>query len=218
MKSTIFWDITQCNALKVNRCFGGIYRFHLQGWGINRAKNQIEKDLCLPPAFTLVSCSVNSSTTKMETIYSSETSVGFQRTTWRYIPEVKDSYPPFRYSIKCAVYRHTSEDITVSFQFTAIKRVHEFFGLPVHIKVKWFPQQLILKQQSKYFCAITVETANSVGFAARLCKEDPKPDEKIRIEEVSWDGSRRWLRRDGKKGIRLWREDLMCAAVTVWLC
>jgi hypothetical protein len=42
------------------------------------------RSLCLPPAFTLASCS---STLKMETICSSETSVDFQQTTWRYIPE-----------------------------------------------------------------------------------------------------------------------------------
>jgi hypothetical protein len=24
MKSTLFWDITPCSPLKVNRCFGGI--------------------------------------------------------------------------------------------------------------------------------------------------------------------------------------------------
>jgi hypothetical protein len=38
-------------------------------------------------AFTLVSCSANSSTLKMEAIRSSETSVDFQQTTRRYIPE-----------------------------------------------------------------------------------------------------------------------------------
>jgi hypothetical protein len=31
MKNTIFWDITPCSWLSVNRCFGGIYRLHLQG-------------------------------------------------------------------------------------------------------------------------------------------------------------------------------------------
>jgi hypothetical protein len=40
---TIFWDIATCSPLKLNRRFGGTYRLHLQ--------------LCLPPAFTLVSCS-----------------------------------------------------------------------------------------------------------------------------------------------------------------
>jgi hypothetical protein len=42
---------------------------------------------CLPPAFTLVSCSAYSSTLKMEAIYSPETSVDFQRTTRRCITE-----------------------------------------------------------------------------------------------------------------------------------
>jgi hypothetical protein len=31
MKSTIFWDITQCIPLRVNPSFAGTYRFHLQG-------------------------------------------------------------------------------------------------------------------------------------------------------------------------------------------
>jgi hypothetical protein len=43
--------------------------------------------LCLPPAFTLISSSVHSSTLKMEAICSSETSFDFQRITRRYIPE-----------------------------------------------------------------------------------------------------------------------------------
>jgi hypothetical protein len=61
MKSTIFWDITPCSPLKVK--------------------------LCLPLAFTLVSCSAYSSTLKMLAICSSETVIDFQRTTRRYIPE-----------------------------------------------------------------------------------------------------------------------------------
>jgi hypothetical protein len=31
MKSTVFWNIMLCSLLKVNRCFRGIYHFHLQG-------------------------------------------------------------------------------------------------------------------------------------------------------------------------------------------
>jgi hypothetical protein len=31
MKSIIFWDITPCSPLSVNRRFGGTYRLHLQG-------------------------------------------------------------------------------------------------------------------------------------------------------------------------------------------
>jgi hypothetical protein len=37
--------------------------------------------------FVLISCMANSSSLKMEAIRSSETSVNFHRTTWRYIPE-----------------------------------------------------------------------------------------------------------------------------------
>jgi hypothetical protein len=43
--------------------------------------------LCLPPAFTLVSCLAYSSTQKMEVTRSSETSVNFQQTTLHYVPE-----------------------------------------------------------------------------------------------------------------------------------
>jgi hypothetical protein len=63
MKSTIFWDITLCNPLKVIA------------------------ELSLPPAFMLVSCLAYSLTLKMEAIYSSEMSVDFQWTTQHYIPE-----------------------------------------------------------------------------------------------------------------------------------
>jgi hypothetical protein len=45
MKSTIFWDITPCNPLKVNRRFGGTYCLHLQGRKISRARNQLESRL-----------------------------------------------------------------------------------------------------------------------------------------------------------------------------
>jgi hypothetical protein len=31
MKSTIFWDITPCSPLKINRRFGGIYCLHFHG-------------------------------------------------------------------------------------------------------------------------------------------------------------------------------------------
>jgi hypothetical protein len=53
MKSTIFWDITPCSPLKVNRRFGGTYRLHLQGRRISRAGNQRERSAChlLPPSF-----------------------------------------------------------------------------------------------------------------------------------------------------------------------
>jgi hypothetical protein len=82
-KSTIVRDITPCSPLKVNRRFGGTYRLHLQGRKLSQPRNQ----LCLPHDFTLFSCSFYSSALKMEAMCSSETSVGFQQTTRRYIPE-----------------------------------------------------------------------------------------------------------------------------------
>jgi hypothetical protein len=40
VKSYIFWDITPCSPLKVNRCSGGTYRLHLQCRRISRARIQ----------------------------------------------------------------------------------------------------------------------------------------------------------------------------------
>jgi hypothetical protein len=31
LKSIFFWDMTPCSALSGTRCFGGMYRLHLQG-------------------------------------------------------------------------------------------------------------------------------------------------------------------------------------------
>jgi hypothetical protein len=72
VKSTIFWDITPCNPLRVNRRFGGIYRLYLQGRKVSRARAQRESRWKPDP---------------MEAICSSETSVNFQRTTRRYNPK-----------------------------------------------------------------------------------------------------------------------------------
>jgi hypothetical protein len=62
-KSTIFWDITPYNPLKVNRRFG-----------------------CLLPTLCSFSCLAYSSILKMEAYCSKEMSVDFQRITQRYIP------------------------------------------------------------------------------------------------------------------------------------
>jgi hypothetical protein len=83
IKSTIFWDITPCSPLGVNRRFGGTSRLHLQHRRTSRARARF----CFPPAFAMVSCSAYSSTLKMEAIISSETLVDTQRTTRRYITE-----------------------------------------------------------------------------------------------------------------------------------
>jgi hypothetical protein len=63
-KSTVFWDITLCSPLNVNRRFGGTYRLYLQGRRISHARTQheYEGDLLLRI-------------------------VGWQRTTRRYMPK-----------------------------------------------------------------------------------------------------------------------------------
>jgi hypothetical protein len=73
IKSAIFWDITPCSLLKVNRCFGGTYCLHFQGRKICRERSQVANR-----AFTQVSYSAYFSTLKMEAICCSETSVYFQ--------------------------------------------------------------------------------------------------------------------------------------------
>jgi hypothetical protein len=81
MKSTIFWNITPCSPLSVNRRFGGTYRLHLQD-----RKSKLSKNAC-----HLLSCWYLAQliflTLKMEAMCSSETSVDTQQTTWRHIPE-----------------------------------------------------------------------------------------------------------------------------------
>jgi hypothetical protein len=68
LKSSVFWDIMSCIPLKVNRRFGGTYRLIIQDRRISQARNQCEAG-------------------RKKSSYSSETSVDFQRTTRRYIPE-----------------------------------------------------------------------------------------------------------------------------------
>jgi hypothetical protein len=62
LKSSIYWDITLCSPLKVSRRFRGTYRSLLQG-RMSRARYEHESR------------------------WQAETSVDFQRTTQRYIPE-----------------------------------------------------------------------------------------------------------------------------------
>jgi hypothetical protein len=65
---------------------GIIEEYHLLGYN-RRFRGTYRLQLCLPPAFTLVSCSAYSSTLNIEAICSSETSADFQRTARHYIPE-----------------------------------------------------------------------------------------------------------------------------------
>jgi hypothetical protein len=43
MRNSIFWDITPCSPLKVNRRFEGTYRLHLHGWRKCEARNNAWK-------------------------------------------------------------------------------------------------------------------------------------------------------------------------------
>jgi hypothetical protein len=55
MKRTIFWSITPCSPLKMNRRFGGTYRLHLQVRRISRARNQRESSWQVTSACNLIS-------------------------------------------------------------------------------------------------------------------------------------------------------------------
>jgi hypothetical protein len=88
LMSSVFWDIRAYTPLKVNRNYGGTCRLHPQGRRISQARNQHEvgsMQALLTAYFMLVSCLAYSAP-KMKATYSSETSVSFQRTTGRYIP------------------------------------------------------------------------------------------------------------------------------------
>jgi hypothetical protein len=82
----IFWNIMPCSPLKVNRRFGGPCSVHLQGRRISQGRNQHEagSKQSVPEE---VSFKAYSLILMMEVTCSSETSVDFQLTTRRYIPE-----------------------------------------------------------------------------------------------------------------------------------
>jgi hypothetical protein len=42
LNSSIFWDITSCSLLKINRWFGGKCSLHLQGWRLSQPRRQHE--------------------------------------------------------------------------------------------------------------------------------------------------------------------------------
>jgi hypothetical protein len=74
MRRSVSWDITLCSPLKVNQRFGGLCRLHPQcEAGSNQSYIWFLSWLFL--------------TQKIEATCSSETSVDFQRTTRRYIPD-----------------------------------------------------------------------------------------------------------------------------------
>jgi hypothetical protein len=76
----------------------------------------IKSTICLPPAITLISGSAYLSTLKMEEICSSETSVDFQQTIRRYIPEEDTLLIPL-----CFLNNHLNKCVPGGF-FPGIKR------------------------------------------------------------------------------------------------
>jgi hypothetical protein len=87
----VFWSMKPCNPLKINRRFGGAFHLHLQGWRISQAGSVQMPVPCLAYSLNL----------EMGAICSSETSVVFQRTIWRYVPEDRDR----------ALYNHRCENL-----------------------------------------------------------------------------------------------------------
>jgi hypothetical protein len=72
MNNSVFWDITPCRPLKTNQRFGRSSRIYFQGQRISGASNQRENSW--QEEALRVSCSVYSSTLKMEAKYASEKS------------------------------------------------------------------------------------------------------------------------------------------------
>jgi hypothetical protein len=81
MNSYIFWDIPPCSLLKVNRRFRGTWK---------QVESRAGPACHLLSRWSLVR--VILSTMKMEAAYTSKTSVDFQRTARRYIPEDRTLY------------------------------------------------------------------------------------------------------------------------------
>jgi hypothetical protein len=120
MKNAIFWDITLCSPLKVNRHFGGTYCLCLQGPRIRRERNQLKGRR----QAELVFCLDYSSTLKMEATCSPEKSVDFQRTTRRYIPDDSSTLRPFSYRpiIKCTI-KHKWENSNRGIKLKKFKEI-----------------------------------------------------------------------------------------------
>jgi hypothetical protein len=81
--NSIFWDVTPCSPLKVNRRFGRTYLLHFQDRRLSQGRIYREASRA-----RLVSYVAYSSVLKIEETYPSETSADFQWATRHYIPEV----------------------------------------------------------------------------------------------------------------------------------
>jgi hypothetical protein len=74
-----------------------------------------KSELCLPPDFTLLSCSAYSLTLTMVALCSYETSVEFQRITWNYIPGNR------------TLHKYRCENLK-SYKFSCCFRLEKFLG------------------------------------------------------------------------------------------
>jgi hypothetical protein len=115
-KSSIFWYITPCSPLKVNRHFGGTFHLHPQGRIICQTRNQVESGSKKSSCFKLVSWLAYSSTFKMKATYSSETLVEFQRTIRRYNTEDRTPHD------------HRCENLESYINFTRISQTKSAFN------------------------------------------------------------------------------------------
>jgi hypothetical protein len=97
--------------------------------------------LCLPPAFTLISCSVYSAL-KKEAICFSETLVDFSRTTGRYIPE--DS----------TLHNHRCENLKSFSYLMALKEMYRQWTLYLSLKSEW---RWFINWNSSYLTSATAD-------------------------------------------------------------
>jgi hypothetical protein len=81
MKSSVFWDITPCNPLSVNRRFGGTYRLHLQGRRISQASSACHLLSSWFLAWLILR------PWRWRRHAPPKRQLDFQLSTWRYIPE-----------------------------------------------------------------------------------------------------------------------------------
>jgi hypothetical protein len=100
---------------------------------MNRTRNQrvseCQRELRMPPVFTLVSYSVYSWTMKMEAICFSETYFNLERTIRRYIPENSNPHNHRCENLKsCRGNSCLFQDIFTSSLLGSTEKSHEIFG------------------------------------------------------------------------------------------
>jgi hypothetical protein len=98
LKSSIFWDITLCSPLEVVRRFGEICHLSIQSRRMSRARNQRE---------------IRWQAKKQEDggDSSSETSIVFQRTIRRYIPEDRTLHNHRCENLKSSIIYYSSANV-----------------------------------------------------------------------------------------------------------